>query len=765
MAKSTMANHNSSLYPLYLIGFFIVLALPLLPLPFFGLAGYLTPPDFGKTMVFKIIFSAILLLLVCQLLFQRNPDLFTRVKKISMHTMPFWLLLLLFASYFLATLFSLDIRYSLWGSPYRGGGFVAYGFYILFAAISFLLLQKKDWQKLWDFSILIGVLVSLVALISYFGIFTAVFIAQYNALSSTIGGPTILGLYLIILAFPALSFAVREQHKIKKVLYGMSFLLFCWVILLTISQGAYLALAIGSLYFLFFYPRMQDNKKVLVVKWLVAALIITGIALSLFIKYNPKNPLNDNYLFATMTDWHMDQSRLSAWKVSVQAFLHRPILGYGPENFTVGFDKYYDPSLPLLQKSPSTADSWWDRPHNFMLNVLSDAGVIGLVSFLLLFGFIFFRLYKLRNTEHRIISHGLQTAFVAYFTDLFFNFDSFSSFLILFFITGYSLSLLIPHESSPMESNQKKFIGIKNFLFKNKKIAMAFSCLALVCFVWFLNIKPILANEKINEAQYYTDQRRCDVSFFIMEKQLPSGTIIDGYFRMKYIDFIRLCSGYQPGHDVEFAKKGIELLKENVKIMPYYTRNWLMLGALTNVLIAAEQSPEQKNLFIGEGEQYFKKANELSPKRQEVFIEWIKKDLVSKNYQGAFEKSKTCIKVNSNLPDCYWFAGLTYLYLYQEDLSEEYFAIAAKKGYDAGNNIPLLNQLVNAYAYVNDYKKLAQTYHRILAVTDAPHYHASLAFTYRELGEYQKARDQAMTFFRMMPEAEDEVNAFLKTLP
>ncbi len=744
-------NIQDKLYLTYLIGFFIILALPILEWP-----PYFFPPDWGKTIAFKILFSVLLFLFLYQVLWRKTPGLFSKVKKISLQNISFWFLIILFAVYFLATIFSADIRFSLFGSPYRGGGFISYGFYILFAAISFLIIKEKDWQKLWDFSILIGVLVSFVALISYFGLFSSVFISQKDQLTSTLGGPSILGLYILILAFPTLGFAIKEKNRVKKILYFLSFLLFCWIILLTISQGAYLGLGVGALYFLFFYPA-KEFKKSLYAKLGIVILLTLAVVSILFVKYHPENSLNKNYLFQTLSNWHMDQSRISAWKVSWQAFLHRPILGYGPENFSVGFDKYYDPSLPLIQRSPNTFSSWWDRPHNFILNILSDAGILGLISFSLLFGFIFFQLYKI---EDKLIGHGLQGALVAYFADTFFNFDSFSSFIILFLIIGYSMSLIIKEQPEKSAENYRE-----NFIFKNKKVVIAFSFLLLIYFIWFLNIVPLKVNAQINKAQYFSDEKNCDQALTIMDKTTDQHSIIDGYLRLKYVDFLRQCSNVNPENELAYAKKGIDLMKENINLIPNYTRNWLILGAFENVLIAAETNPENKKLLIDETEKYFQKAYELSPKRQEVFIEWIKKDLVSGDYQKALDKSQICINLNQKLPECYWLRGVTQIYLNKIDDAKKSLQLSIDNGFDGNQDIASLNQLANAYAFSKNYAELVTTYEKIVVISDLPQYRASLAFAYREIGQYKKAREMALIFLKLMPEAKNEVDAFLRTLP
>ena len=115
--------------------------------------------------------------------------------------------------------------------------------------------------------------------------------------------------------------------------------------------------------------------------------------------------------------------------------LEKPILGYGPENFSVGFDKYYDPSIPYLNKSWG---DWWDRAHNIILQTGSDAGFLGIIAYLALFSILLWQLQKLKSAgkeagkqaEFAITAHGIQAALISYLVANFFGFDSFATYII-----------------------------------------------------------------------------------------------------------------------------------------------------------------------------------------------------------------------------------------------------------------------------------------------------------------------------------------------
>jgi len=151
---------KNKFYWIYLLGFFLILSLPLLNLP-----PWFSPPDWGKTIVFRIILSILIFLFIYQILARRFSITIPAKAKTGL-----WSLAALWLVFFLATIFSLDFRFSFWGSPYRSGGFLNFSFYIIFAVLCFLILTKKDWQKIWDFATFVGILVSVIAIFQIYGI-------------------------------------------------------------------------------------------------------------------------------------------------------------------------------------------------------------------------------------------------------------------------------------------------------------------------------------------------------------------------------------------------------------------------------------------------------------------------------------------------------------------------------------------------------------------------------------------------------------------
>ena len=153
---------KNKFYWVYLAGIFLILVLPA-----FVLSPWFFPADWGKSITFRSMFAILLFLFVFQLLYKRKQLNLPDIKKNKI----VWLLIALFIIFLLASIFSVDPYFSFWGSPYRGGGFVSFSFYIIFALFLFLVLKNSDWQKIMDFSIFIGATVALISIIQFYGLF------------------------------------------------------------------------------------------------------------------------------------------------------------------------------------------------------------------------------------------------------------------------------------------------------------------------------------------------------------------------------------------------------------------------------------------------------------------------------------------------------------------------------------------------------------------------------------------------------------------
>lgn len=784
----TINNSNNKFYWIYSIGFFLIASLPLLAVP-----PLFHPAPWGKTIIFRIILSILIFFFVYQTAFRKDISLFKNPKSKAVRLI-LGILALLFSLLLLSTIFSAERHFSFWGNPLRGGGFLNFAFYIIFAILIFLTVKGRDWKKIWDFSILIGILTAVFGICQYFKLFPSFIVSIDIGIASTMGASGLFALYLSFLFFLALPLGLEEKSTLKKIYYFLAVLLFIFGIFISSARAVYLGVIIGIFFFLFFYPvrSLSSNgvypKKIARLKILAGCFLILAVLITYYFNVFPTPPnfIKDNALSNRIFSYltfrlslktalvDLTQTRFSAWKVGLGAITEKPILGWGPENFSVGFDKYYDPTLPQI------ATLWWDRAHNFLIEYAATSGIPFLIAYLLLVGVLLWQLQKIKKRDTNIMAHGIQAAFIAYLVANFFSFDGFDSYLLFFLLVGYCLHLISSSQEEPLlnqnNNNRNNISLLSSLLYKWRKTIIFLLFIFLTWFIWFDNLKPLFINKELNWAEHYSTNNNCQKAIDKMEKVLPSHSIIDHYVLLEYSDVLKECQRENPEQENEFVQKSIQALEKTAKLRPTYTRTWLLLGSYYYLFVADNPNlkTDEKEALLSRADSYFKKAAELSPRRQEIFMNWSDIYLVWGKYNEAKEKAEQCIEINDKFGGCYWQKALANILLQEPTQAKENMEKASQKQFNAYNSSEHLSEELRVYLIVTkNLKEINIEYYRLLAdiykgllgyYPTNTQYHASLAFVYKTLGEYEKAGEQAVEVFKLQIENKVEIEKFMKSL-
>jgi O-antigen ligase/tetratricopeptide (TPR) repeat protein len=738
---------QEKIHRLFFWGVLIILFLPIAILP----PGF-QPSDWSRTALFRIILTILISFFLFKFFYKKDISISVPAKK-SLAYLPAIVLAALFLILVLSTIFSQDIRFSIFGSPARAGGILDFLFYLIFAVILGIFIKGDDWEKLWNAAFIAGAVASLLAIVQYFNLFKAVFVAyEGGGTPSFLGNSTLLAIYMLFLALFSFTLFSQAKSKNKKLVYFGLFLLFSFTILVTGSRASYLAIVISLFFFFLFYPKKFKTLKIAAVFIMVSAFLII-LLFNLFPQQLAKNDILStisNRLSLKTVAKDLFGTRFSAWKITLEAVKDKPILGWGPENFYIGFEKHYDPTIPDFR------GLWWDRPHNVFLEMLASSGLFALMLYVAFWIVLLWQLqrFKRKQGDNRetYLAHGLQAIFLGYLVVLFFNFDSFSTYLISFFFIGYAFYLLSGQEKIEIIPNQKSFFG--------KKIILGFCLIAISLFLWFWNIKPIYLGEQINRANTLTNNKKCDQSIKIMSGVWKNGGILKPYAVLRYSDFLKTCASLQPDKEIDYASRGLEALKQASLSQPKYTRTWLLMGSFANVLAAREQNQENKNKLLSDAINYLEKAKKISPGRQEIVIEMEKNYLIAKNYEAMKKITDGCIKINPDRGECYWYLGIAEIFLGDQTNGK----IHIKKAEEKTNVTFPYIQLAVAYLSQNNYTDAIYAYEKVIFYDSGnAGYHAALAFLYREVGEYSKAGREARRVFELQPDNKDAME-FIQAL-
>jgi tetratricopeptide (TPR) repeat protein len=446
-----------------------------------------------------------------------------------------------------------------------------------------------------------------------------------------------------------------------------------------------------------------------------------------------------------------EDPRFSAWIISIDAIKDHPFGCYGPENFSIAFDRYYSPSLPFISKDWG---SWYDRAHSFIFEIGITAGIPALIIYLLLFGSLFWQLQKKKDSKdpQLIVIHGIQATLFAYLAANLFSFDVFSTYLIFYLIVAYSLSLINSKEDKDIILDPQENLIEEEFK-PTKPIIVSFLFIGLLIFIWFGCLKPLGINTDINQADYYMRTNQCQKAIEKMENDvLSTNSIIDSYSKLKYIEIIESCNQKISNLKATSTFKTISLLKKVTEIRPYYTRAWIFLGRYSTILV--------ENNIEKDIDYYFEKSLELSPNREEIFISWIQSYFTLKEYQKAEKKSQECIDIIPQSFYCYWLKGINNIYLDNIEQADKDIALAVEMGYDT-KTYDSLSQLLKAYfsRERKPYDKIVPIYERLITKRNkAIEAYLALIPIYKGLGDYDKIEEKKQLILDTFPELKPEID-------
>ena len=172
---------------------------------------------------------------------------------------------------------------------------------------------------------------------------------------------------------------------------------------------------------------MTNKKKLVAFLFLILIFILItslfSIRNSLFVK---NNPTLSRLTSISLSDSTV-QSRLILWQDAWRAWQARPWLGFGPENFEAAVGPYLSPKLIGFESYA------FDRAHNLIFDYGVASGWLGLVGYLVLFCAALWALWQ-RRADNFMFFAVFTALLTAYLVQNLFIFDSFISYLMLFFV-------------------------------------------------------------------------------------------------------------------------------------------------------------------------------------------------------------------------------------------------------------------------------------------------------------------------------------------
>ena len=121
-------------------------------------------------------------------------------------------------------------------------------------------------------------------------------------------------------------------------------------------------------------------------------------------------------------------------KASINSWINNPIIGIGPENFSINYYKIFEFDNYLESRT------LMDDPHNSLLKILSELGIAGLIMATLSYSYIFYiSIKKIVKSENKFFWGLISTLFITYFINSLLQFSSFSNQLVMSFMIAFMI--------------------------------------------------------------------------------------------------------------------------------------------------------------------------------------------------------------------------------------------------------------------------------------------------------------------------------------
>ncbi|MFH1451004.1 MAG: O-antigen ligase family protein [bacterium] len=754
-------------------GIFLTLFLPFVisPLNIF-------PSIFSKSIYFRVLTEIILCGYLILLLF--NQKYRPRLSFI------FIAVLVFIEAFGLSTLRSVNPYRSFWGTMERMEGFISLlHLFAFFVVATSVFREEKGFLKFFRFFVILSVPLALTGIIQKLGI-SALFAKPdyttggiigplvFTRVSGLLGNPVFFGNYLAVMIFLALFFVFAEKTRKGKIFFVSAAILNASVLLLTGTRGAWVATLLGgtflSLVWLFFINKSLKKRRI----FFLATFVCVGLlSLFLFLSQRGLLPVTD---FFTRYQSFFDSavaknSRIYVWETGLTAVKERPFFGFGLESFNYVYNKHY-----RVQTAPYALEEFsFDRAHNVVVDLLVAGGMIGLISYLLIFAMSVFVIWRWKNDNNRLLSFALLAFLIAYFVENIFSFDTITSYFTFFlflvfidveFFTREAKNDLLP-ASSPQNWTLTRIIGAI--------LVVLFSGII----IFSANVSPFLANYYLGKGHNLFARGKITEGLDYMKKSLDTKSFVGLENNFYFSTIIYLSSNYFLGSQINTPESQIifqEMEEEAKRLEEWYGDKPEIKEMDAYILLAQVY----KNLYFNQGNKDFLTAEEkvlakaislnpdfVKPYRFAGEMNFLKGNSESGNLflLKAYELDKNIINFYEWRAHSLLLAGEAEKGAADKRTALKLNGFYSEKKFDVG----VVWQIAEIYKATKNYQEMVNFYEEVLRyypenIPLDPQIYTSLAATYLNLGEKQKAREMVEQMILLFPGFYSQSDDFMRQI-
>jgi len=570
-------------------------------------------------------------------------------------------------AFLISSLFSSSLYISLFGSGFELGTFGSMlSLYIIFFLSSIYFQNEK---RLWYFigSILIGAFV--LAIFEIFNISLGVIGYSNSSLSNIFKGITsgnlfgdlnnfglFFGLILLISLFTLEFLKLKKIYKIfLYIILSLSviFLIFINIPLVWLIIGIFsIILFVCSISFQNSNNHIEEEvEEQKIKKFPYLSLIIVLLSLIFLVGNNLTNKLVSKIIYIENSD--IRPSLVSTTKIAYKSFLSNPVLGTGPNTFSIDWARWHPKEV--------TETIYWNSNFSNGFSLFSTfavtTGVLGFISILW-----FMIVYFIRGIQS--IKVALKNPLSNYFIIITFIISLYCWLLFVIYNPNIVLITIAFMSSGILIGILVKNKAIKNktFHFLNDPRNSFFSILGIMIFtIGSISVTYIYLQKFVSIIYFSNSLNSTNTTESLNNSELMLNNAIsldknDSYYRnlsQVYLAKINLLVNDE-NISQDVAKTGLQNLinlaqssaSMAVSQNPKYYLNYLNLGNIYATLLPlnVENSYESAN-------NSYSKALELSPYNPSIILAKAYLEISNKNNDGARELIKEALAIKKNYTD------------------------------------------------------------------------------------------------------------------
>lgn len=608
-----------------------------------------------------------------------------------------------------------------------------------FLAAGSLLMREKLWKGFWHTSLVVS------AYLGFYGVLQLSGVKEINQggvrLDATLGNATYFAIYMVFHAFIAAFYLLRHNRgKVVRALYVLLLALQLYTLYHTATRGALLGFLGGAFLTTILIAIFGKEHRALrraSLGALAGLLILVG---AFFALRNTDLVRKSEVLgrFATLS-FSEGQVRFYVWKMGLQGFKERPILGWGQGNFDVVFNKYYDPRM-------YTQEPWFDRAHDIVFDWLVTAGVFGLLGYLALFGVTVALLWRDRAEVFSIVDKSLLTGLLAaYLFHNIFVFDNITSYILFFSVLAFIHSRESTH-ALPIfaQRNRERVVARTEGAFELDRVAIPIVLIALVVTLYALNIKGINASRLLIQA-ISPQEKGVSENLALFRRAIAASPVGRIEAREQLVQFA-LEAAAAPAEKVptelkeEIARSAEKEMLAMLETMPHSARHLFFLGAFYRRVGRHEDAVKT-----------LEKALELSPHKQQLRFELGLTHLDRGESEKALAVLKTAHEDAPEYAEARMLYALTAVYSGELNLTDRLLTE------QFGSPIVDDNRVLKAYFDTGHHDRVVSIWQkRVEKDPTNAQTHLSLAASFAQVGNRAQAIAEVERAIELRPDFKDK---------